>query len=455
VELVEGAAPMNPTPERPVVIVGAGVTGLTLAMLLAERGAPSVVIECGDRPGGLARSFRYDGYTFDIGPHRFHTVVPEVDGFIRGVLGTRARTIPRRSRVRFHDQYYPWPLHPTSVLLRFPPRLALAVARDLLLLYRDPNPVSFRDQIISMYGRTLYRHFFHAYSSKFLGVTPELTHADWAKTGVDRAIIDNRLNIRSLRQLLWSLVRPRHDLETTFLYPEGGCDRFIDELARRYRARGGEVLCGRPVEALETRGDRIAAVRVGDREFEPSLVVWTGTLHSLAERLRAPISRLEYLALVCFNLRLTDGPRFDFQWSYHGAPEILFSRVSVPANFDPGNTPAGHRSLCVEVTCHEGDPIFRDPGAFVGRVLDDLKRERLLETDHEVLAWHAERVPWAYPIYRIDYPEALADVGRSVGGIGNLVRAGRLGRYWYNNMDHCIEESLRLSEAILAGRAGS
>jgi len=448
---------MSDPRDRPVVVVGAGVTGMTLAVLLAEAGVDVVVLEREDRPGGLARSFRYGPFVFDVGPHRFHTTDPRVDRFIRDVLGERARTITRKSWLHFKGQFYPWPLHPWWVLLRFPPHIMLGALYDLLVGFRKPSPESFKDQIINMYGETLYRHFFEGYSAKFLGVVPELTHSDWARTGVDRAIIDERLKMQNLWQLLWTVLRPGHRPAMEFLYPAGGCEVFVQILAGRLARAGGRILCGRAAEALEVRGRRIERVAAGDRTFSPSLVVWSGTVHSLAAGLGHTPPELGYLSLVCFNLELTEGERFPFQWCYHGAPDVIFSRVSVPANFDPSSTPPGHRSLCVEVTCREQDDLFQEPRSALDRVVWDLKRENLLRVDREILAAHAERIPWAYPVYAWDYPQKLAAFEERVSGIENLVLAGRLGRFWYNNMDHCIAASQDLAREILArlGRGGA
>ena len=45
--------------DLPVVIVGAGVAGLTLGLKLAEAGVPVVILEREKTVGGLARSFSY------------------------------------------------------------------------------------------------------------------------------------------------------------------------------------------------------------------------------------------------------------------------------------------------------------------------------------------------------------------------------------------------------------
>jgi protoporphyrinogen oxidase len=158
--------------------------------------------------------------------------------------------------------------------------------------------------------------------------------------------------------------------------------------------------------------------------------------------------KLDYLSLICYNLELTEGEQFGFQWSYHGSPDVIFSRVSVPQNFDPSSVPVGRRSMCVEVTCHENDPILKNPDSILDRIVEDLQRQGLLKTKYEIDAAHAQTVPWAYPIYRIDYRDRLKGVEADLGDYGNLTRAGRLGLFWYNNMDHCIESAFRLADQL-------
>lgn len=58
-----GAAGGKPS----VIVVGAGLSGLTAAALLAERGLAVTVIEQGDRPGGAASSYRRGEVTYDTG----------------------------------------------------------------------------------------------------------------------------------------------------------------------------------------------------------------------------------------------------------------------------------------------------------------------------------------------------------------------------------------------------
>lgn len=50
------------------IVVGAGFGGLAAAIRLAARGYAVTLVEAGDQPGGRARVFERDGFTFDAGP---------------------------------------------------------------------------------------------------------------------------------------------------------------------------------------------------------------------------------------------------------------------------------------------------------------------------------------------------------------------------------------------------
>jgi prolycopene isomerase len=55
------------TPTPTAIVVGAGLSGLTAAALLAERGFGVTVLEQQDRPGGAASAFRRGDITYDTG----------------------------------------------------------------------------------------------------------------------------------------------------------------------------------------------------------------------------------------------------------------------------------------------------------------------------------------------------------------------------------------------------
>ncbi|MDD5136305.1 MAG: FAD-dependent oxidoreductase, partial [Candidatus Omnitrophica bacterium] len=69
--------------KKRVVVLGAGVSGLTAGHELARKGFDVVVIEKSDYIGGLAATFSYKNHLIDYGPHNFHTHIPEVFQFVK------------------------------------------------------------------------------------------------------------------------------------------------------------------------------------------------------------------------------------------------------------------------------------------------------------------------------------------------------------------------------------
>jgi phytoene desaturase len=53
---------------KKVIIIGAGVAGLSAASYLAAKGFDVTILEKNSAAGGRARKFEAEGFTFDMGP---------------------------------------------------------------------------------------------------------------------------------------------------------------------------------------------------------------------------------------------------------------------------------------------------------------------------------------------------------------------------------------------------
>ncbi len=432
----------------PVVVVGGGVAGLVTAHLLAESGAEVVVVEKFTTVGGLARSYRYGDFVFDCGPHRFHTENPNIKSYLDRVLLGHATAFPRRSEVYFEGKYYRWPLHPKN-LLQLPKPLAARAAVDLAINgFKSYGNDNFEDYVLKQYGPNLYEHFFKGYSVKFLGIHPRETHPDWAKVGINRAIIDDKLQMQNLAQLAKSTLLQYNKAEIDFIYPKGGLQVTWDKVSDLIRARGGRILTGTGARLVGGNG-KISAVYAGTERIEPSVVVWTAPITLACKQLGLEVPNLPYLSTLFFNVLLkADVPR-PYQWCYYGADDIVFSRLSMPKFFSDDTCPAGATGINVEVTCREGDDRWVHAERLTDAVIQDLIRVGMVRSRRDVLDVHIERVADTYPIYHKTYPAHLERARKGLGAFSNLQLAGRTGMFWYNNMDHSMENAMQLAKRLL------
>jgi len=378
-----------------VVVVGAGISGLTAAQRLAREGWEVTVVELEEKVGGLARSFYYNGHTFDIGPHRFHTDDQTVLEFIDETLGDDKIIIDRSSGVWFFDRYHDWPLRRKSIF-RMPLRVMFGAFLDLFFRGKAKDE-SFEQYILSLYGKTLYRIFFKPYTEKFLRYPCDQLHSDWASAGINRAVIDKRYKATSLLSVITSTLFPK-PVKTKFIYPRsGGVDTFCRRLAESIEKDGGRVLTSSTVRELSTDGRKITGLAISRPEGEselslrPDLVIWTAPPQVAGGLLGLPNRGLEFLSVIVFNYEIEGPPLLPYQWTYYGADSLIFNRATIPSNFAPHTAPEGSSGICIELACIEGDGIWNEPEHLRPLVERDMLRTNMVRRYNDIVELHIER----------------------------------------------------------------
>lgn len=436
----------------PIVIVGAGVAGLTLGYLLSKEGKPVVLVEQEPVVGGLARSYHYGDFTFDIGPHRFHTDDAGVLAFIKGVLGDDHLVIRRKSGVYMFGKYFDWPLGSSSIF-KLPPLVMVRAVFDLIRKFQVHNPDSFTEYTISRYGKTLYECFFKYYTEKFIHIPCEEVHVDWATAGINRAVIDKRVKANTLFDLIKGVLLPQR-VDTDFLYPNSaGVDDFGKRLAETIRKNGGKIYTDMRVKSLTVENAQIREAVLSNGETLPlQTLVWSGEIPSVARLLKLGPYSLRYLAMVCYNFAIRGEVNRDYQWLYYGDRRITINRISVPNLFNRKNVPDGYSGVNVEITCFEGDEIWEKPDMLIETAKNDLLLSKLISSKRDIENIWVERIRNTYPVYDLKYKQNLERASRELGQFSNLLLLGRCGTFWYNNMDHSMKMAMDYAEHLLTGK---
>lgn len=435
-----------------IVIVGGGISGCVMGYELARKKYNVIIIEKDTQIGGLAKTFQYGDFAFDIGPHRFYTQKRQISAFIRSILKDDFTVISRNSGVYFLGKYYPWPFRP-SASFNLPLRIVVKSCWELFLmsLKNGKEEISnFKDYILQNYGPTLYNVFFRDYTQKFLGLPVKEVHSKWAREGMKRTIIDERIASRNLFDILklFFMFKP---LQTDFIYPTKGIGVFCKRLAEGVKECGGEIWINSVITDIKCSPEKIKEVFLKEIRIKPERVIWTGSLGAICKLLKLPYKGLEYLSLLIFNVEINKPANRIYQWCYYGSKEIIFSRISMPSSFSKNMAPKGRTGLCVEVPCREDDQRWSNPEVWVERIKKDLIRVGLVNQVKDIGNIHIEKVCNAYPIYTLSYSRHLREVKENLSKFKNLRLAGRTGLFWYNNMDDSIENGLKVVRDIIQG----
>jgi protoporphyrinogen oxidase len=162
-----------------VAILGAGLTGLTLANILVEKGHMVTVFEKEETVGGLARTFGFDGQLYDLGPHEFCTNNQGLIALLKDILADDFLVCHKRSAQFFMGRFIDYPVKPMHFLSQVDKLLLIKIFAELVY-YRFKNLVcesmdySFEHWVTNRFGATMYELYFKPYTEKVWGLDPGL-----------------------------------------------------------------------------------------------------------------------------------------------------------------------------------------------------------------------------------------------------------------------------------------
>ena len=106
--------------ERDIVVIGAGLTGLSTAFNLRQKGRDVLVLEKENRIGGQIRTHREDGFTFESGPNTGVVSFPEVTELFQNLEGRcemeTARESSKRRLIWKGNKFHALPSGPLSAI---------------------------------------------------------------------------------------------------------------------------------------------------------------------------------------------------------------------------------------------------------------------------------------------------------------------------------------------------
>ena len=280
------------TNRKEIVIIGAGLSGLSAASLLAKAGFNVKVIEKNDQPGGVSNRFSEKGYSFDTGPTWY--LMPEVFEQFFSLFNKKSSDyynltqLDPSYRVFFNKNHYVDIKKDKNHTVNVFNELENGGGEKLKKYLRDSeykynvayNDFLYRDykSIFDFFNRKLLLsgtklHLFNnldSYAKKyfknkkarqilefntvFLGCSPDRTPA------------------------LYSLMS-HADITTGVFYPEGGIYKLIDALYSLAKENGVKFYLNHNAEKINIHNNKVESIKTNNGSFKADIALVASDYH--------------------------------------------------------------------------------------------------------------------------------------------------------------------------------
>lgn len=411
-----------------VAVIGAGVSGMTVARLLKDR-YRVVVYEKEATPGGLIRCKRVDGNLFHTcGGHVFNSKHPHVLDWFWNLFDKEQEFVKaERNSVVFmpEGREVPYPIENHAYLL--PDDKVRAIVSDLVKMAQQDNndAENFEDFLLKRFGRTLYETYFRPYNHKI-----------WRKPLKDVPIswLEGKLPMPTVDEIIYNnikKVKEKSFVHSSFWYEkENGSQLIADRLSE-----GLDIRYSEPVGQLTFNGGKW---RVGSSSEFYDKVVFCGNIKSLPIMIKgvslgqysAQIDALDFHGTTSVLCKIDKNP---YSWIYLPSEEYEAHRIICTGNFSPSNNVNENTMTgTIEFT----DEIKKDD------IIENLTKMPL----HPQYITHQYN-PYTYPIQDSRTRQMIVNLKKELASY-QFYFTGRFADWEYYNMDVAMDAAMKTCHNI-------
>jgi protoporphyrinogen oxidase len=451
---------------KKVIVLGGGISGLSVAWKLAESGISVDVIEAKEYVGGLAATIETNGYKMDFGPHALFSEDEKILNVIKNLFDDEIPAGIRDVRLYMDGKYLRYPLNAEDILLKLGirPSAKCFISFVIEKLRREqkygPYGPNMEQWSVGQFGKALHELFFKPYTEQFWDVQcnelspdciPSYKHMSFLKT------LKLLLTPKKRKENLSIIDREMLPL----YYPRDGFGSIAERVALRVALSKGRV--NKNLRVVEIRrlsnGGFLVKAQTKEREvreFEADYLVTTIPISDFVRMLSPEVSsqvkkaaqKLEYLSLLVLYLVTEKTEVLDCMYEY--CLEKPYNRITdvnqftlVPVSAREGNM------LSIEQSCHLGARWWQQSKENLFKTyIPHIEREGILK-ESEVTDIFLLKASHAYPMYLYGYNESLETFKRYCDTIQTLRICGRTGSFRYMDTDECMKLAFDLADELI------
>jgi len=425
---------------RKIVILGAGLAGLSTAYHM-QNGC--CIYEKEDKIGGLARTDRVNGFTFDCDGHLLHFKTSYVKKLIHNLLPGLFAKHSRNSWIFSHGVFTKYPFQANTY------GLPSSVVKKCILGMCTTNPeqhdsesINLTQWMLNKFGAGITRHFMYPYNEKFWTISPDKLIPDWTENYVPR------VDLKTVVNGAFSFQTKPLGYNSEFWYPKTGG---IDQIAKVFSKGIKNIKTGHKIKTIDIN-KKIVSFENGDRAEFNDLILTTPLAalkkvvkNKLPKNVEKALSRLKFISIFNLNLGIDRENISDKHWIYFPEKKFSFFRVGFPTNFSRNAAPKGTSSLYAEVSYSESKPVNKKD--ICAKIESDLIKAGILKSGDKILTRYVNDIEYGYVVYDHHYRKSVSTITEFLHK-NNIYPAGRFGRWRYMSMEDVILDGKITSEII-------
>src|SRR3989338_3978682 len=427
--------------KKRIIILGAGLAGLSAAWHLQKKGIECLVLEKENEVGGLCRSKNINGFTFDYSGHLLHFRHKYTFNFVRNLLGGNLVRHKRNSWVYSHNRYIPYPFQ--ANLHKLPSSAAKECLSGFIQASKNNHCKkngNFLSWINQTFGEGIAKHFMVPYNTKFWTVPPQELTCEW---------LDGFIPVPSPAQVIKGATRKNNQqfgYNAQFWYPKRGG---INQLALAFAGQIKNIYTDCQITKISLAKKEIK-INSGNKEKFDYLILtiplpeMPSLIKGLPKQALSLFRKLKWNSILNFNLGLENNDSSGRHWIYFSQKDICFFRIGFFHNFSRSAASSGKASLYVEISYSKDKPLDSKNDIDVN-IKNDLKKIGMLQDYKDIATWDVNDLEYGYPIYNKDYGWTREEILKYLR-LNNIIPCGRYGSWRYLSMEDTILDGKRAAE---------
>lgn len=434
---------------KKVVILGAGLTGLSVAYHLEKNNFfDYTIFEKDPTPGGLLKSTKQDGFTFDYTGHLLHISDPYFFDFLRHIAGLENFDLVTRKSAIFSNNVFTQ--YPFQINLNgLPPQVIYECINGFIkrkISIRKPH--NFHEWVLKHFGSGIGKHFLFPYNKKMQNHDLKKITSDWTGRFVPKT---------SLKNILFGAIQTNDSLigyNSKFYYPKNnGIQFLVDKLKEKIKK---PIQVNHKAEFIDLYTKTIYFKNGHQKKFKKLIttIPLDYLLNSLNEKtntnLKNASKKLICNSVLNFNLGFDKANISNNHWIYFPEKKYHFYRIGFWNNISKNAAPKNHSAIYGEISYNSTNKTKKQ--------IENITKKSIQQTlellnlkEKNIATKNILNIEHAYVVYDKWREQNLQKILNQLK-LFDVHSIGRYGQWKYSSMQEAVLDAKSTVDVLLKVR---